>query len=260
MAQFSHRPSERATYPGYGPGFPLTVLTDALPDKAQSMSRMTARTAYVSNALALFALLFAWTCGNAQDFDEGKSNLRLAWLKSSETDLVTAAFGDYDASPESNYAISADWGHRFSDTLFTLPIEMTANLGVQYFAERGYQPDAWGATAYIKAHYSWRLPLTEKYVRFGIGEGLSYVTRIPMSEQRDFAKKNSESNRLLNYVEWTIDLPLRQFNWAAPMFEGGGLKELYLSYKVWHRSSVFGLFADEKGGVNFMGFGFEARY
>jgi len=224
------------------------------------MSRTTAHSNKpFSIALVLVALLLACSATRAQDFEEGKNNLRVRWVKSSETDLATVVVGDYDPSPESNYAISIDWGRRFSDTLFTLPIEMTANLGVQYFAERGYQPDAWGGTAYIKAHYDWRLPFTQTYVRLGLGEGLSYVTRIPMSEQRDFAKKGVESERLMNYVEWTLDLPLRQFELFRPMFDGG-IKEAYIGYMVWHRSSVFGLFADDKGGVNFMGFGFEARY
>lgn len=210
--------------------------------------------------VSFFALMLMWAGSEAQDFDEGKNHFRMHWVKSSETDLTTVVVGDYDPSPESNYAITADWGHRFSDTLFTLPIEMTANIGAQYFDERGYQPDAWGVTAYIKAHYDWRLPFTQKHIRLGLGEGLSYVSRIPMSEQRDFEKKGVESEKLMNYVEWTMDVPLRQFDLFAPLFERSGIKEAYIGYMVWHRSSVFGLFADEKGGVNFMGFGFEARY
>jgi hypothetical protein len=207
----------------------------------------------------LAALLFPAIGSHAQDADEGRNNFRVHWVKSSETDLATVVFGDYQPSPESNYAVSIDWGRRFSDTLFTLPIEMTANLGVQYLDERGRQPDGWGVTAYIKAHYTWRIPLTRLNVRLGLGEGLSYVSRIPMSEQRDFAKKGVESEKLMNYVEWTIDVPLRQFDLFAPLFDGG-IKEVYVGYMVGHRSSVFGLFADDKGGVNFMGFGFEARY
>ena len=209
--------------------------------------------------LLLSAASFVTTRAEAQDVDSAKTNLRLRWVKSSETRLGPAAIGDYEPSPESNYAISADWGRRFSETFFALPIEMTANLGLQYFAERGYQPDSWGATAYIKANYTWRLPLTELDIRLGLGEGLSYVTRIPMSEQRDFAKKGVESSNLMNYMEWTIDVPLRQFEVFAPMFNGH-IKEAYIGYTVWHRSSVFGLFAEKGGGVNFMGFGLEVRY
>lgn len=185
--------------------------------------------------------------------------VRVYWAKSSETDLITGFAGDFDASHESNYLIGANWGKQFSETLFGLPLPMTANVGLQYFNERGYQNDAYGLTVFIKAHYDWRLPFTQKHVRLGFGEGLSYVTRIPLSEQRDFAKKSAESEKLLNYLEWTIDLPLHQFDSVGSLIHGS-LKELNLGFFVFHRSSIFGLLAEEKGGVNFMGVGLEARF
>jgi hypothetical protein len=186
-------------------------------------------------------------------------SLRVSFAKSSETDLATVMIGDYNASQESNYLISASWGRQYSETLFGLPFPMTANIGLQYLAERGYQEDGLGATAFIKAHYDWKLPFTDKYVRVGLGEGLSYVSRVPMSEQRDFAKKGVESEKLMNYLEWTIDVPLKQFS-PAMHINDGGIEDVSIGFIVWHRSSVFGVFADKGGGVNFMGFGFEARY
>lgn len=185
--------------------------------------------------------------------------IRMYWTKSSETDLVTGFAGDFDASKESNYLIGASWGRKYSDTLFGLPFPMTANIGVQYINERGYQPDSYGVTAFIKAHYDMRVPWTQKNVRLGLGEGLSYLSRIPMSEQRDFAKKGAESEKLLNYLEWTIDLPLRQFP-AIDSLVQNRLEELNVGFFVFHRSSVFGIFAESKGGVNFMGLGIEARF
>lgn len=191
---------------------------------------------------------------------ESLDAVRVYWAKSSETDLVTGFAGDFDGSQESNYLLGVNWGRKFSDTLFGLPFPMTANVGVQYFNERGYQDDAYGATAFIKAHYDWRLPWTQKYVRLGLGEGLSYVSRIPLSEQRDFAKKHgAESEKLLNYLEWTVDLPLHQFASIENLIHGS-IQELNLGFIVFHRSSVFGLFAETRGGVNFMGFGLEARF
>ena len=207
-------------------------------------------------ATALIAALFG-----SQAHAEGEQTLRVHWNKSSETDLATVVVGDYDASPESNYLIGAVYGYQYSDTLFTLPLEMTANLGVQYLDERGYQDDGYGVTAYIKAHYRWELPWTDKQVRLGLGEGLSYVTRIPMSEVRDFAKKDgAKSEKLMNYLEWSIDLPLRQFEPLHGLFQGGAIEEASLGFLVWHRSSVFGLFSETGGGVNFMGFSFEAQF
>jgi hypothetical protein len=189
----------------------------------------------------------------------GRNELRLHWAKSSETDLATVVVGDFDASQESNYQIGATWGHHLSDTLFGLPFPMTAHVGVQYLKERDYQPDGWGLTAFVKAHHSMRVPFTQKHIELGLGEGLSYVTRIPMSEQRDFAKKGVESVKLMNYLEWTIDLPLRQFAPVEQLMRGR-IEDLSVGFIVWHRSSVFGLFGESTGGVNFMGFGFQAKY
>lgn len=192
---------------------------------------------------------------------EGEQSLRVHWNKSSETDLGTVVIGDYDASPESNYLVGAVYGYQFSDTMFSWPLEMTANVGVQYLDERGIQPDGYGLTAYIKAHYRWELPWTDKQVRLGLGEGLSYVTRIPLSEVRDFAKKDgAESEKLMNYLEWSIDVPLRQFEPLHGLFQGGAIEEISVGFLVWHRSSVFGLFSETKGGVNFMGFSIEAQF
>jgi hypothetical protein len=190
-----------------------------------------------------------------------KNDVRLYWGKSSDTDLTTAWFGDYDASKESGYLIGASYGRRFSDTLFGLPIPMTWNVGMQWLNERGLQDNGWGTTAFIKANYTWKLPATTKHITIGLGEGLSYVTIIPLSEQRDFARKNgAQSENLLNYVEWTIDVPLRQFATFEPMFHNSRIQDVSVGFVVWHRSSIYGLLAETKGGVNYMGFGVQARF
>lgn len=208
-----------------------------------------------------FLMMFALVLAAVQAARaEGERTLRLHWNKSSETDLVTVVVGDYQESPESNYLLGAEYGYQFSDTLFSLPLQMTANVGLQYFNERGYQDDGYGATTFVKASYDWRLPWTQKQIRMGLGEGLSYVTRIPVSEVRDFATKKAESAKLMNYLEWTIDLPLRQFEATHALFRDSGLAELSVGFIVWHRSSVFGVFSQTGGGVNFMGFGVQAQF
>jgi hypothetical protein len=113
---------------------------------------------------------------------------------------------------------------------------MTWHLGVQWFNEQGYQPDALGFTGFVKANYRMRVPWTQKHLDLGLGEGISYVDRIPMSEQRDFAKKGPDihSEKLMNYLEWTVDLPLRQFQSLEPLFRGG-IEEMSVGFIVWHR-------------------------
>jgi hypothetical protein len=193
------------------------------------------------------------------DTSQSKDSLRLYYGRASDTDFVTVVVGDYNASRESDRLTGLNWGHEVGQHLLGMPIRMTANLGVQYLDERGLQPDGYGITSFIKAQYLWRLPGTTKRVQLGLGEGLSYVTRIPKSEQRDFAHKNVESNKLMNYMEWTVDVPLSQFESLRPLLLGP-IKEINTGFMVWHRSSVFGLFAETKGGINYMGFSVEAKY
>lgn len=196
----------------------------------------------------------------AADTAHADDHLRLRYGKSSDTDFLTVMLGDFQASQEGTYMIDGTWSRDISPTFFGLPLPNTGNIGVQYFNERGLQPDALGVTAYYKIHYFWRLPFTQKHLRFGLGEGLSYVDRIPQSEVRDFAHKHVESSKLMNYLDWSIDLPLRQYAVFDNMMRGTAIKEAYLGFTVFHRSSVFGLFAETKGGINYMGFGFEAQY
>ena len=210
--------------------------------------------------IALAAGAYASTGVAASDVGT-RNDVRLYWGKSSDSDLTTAWAGDYSASKESAYLIGGSYGRRFSDTLFGLPIPMTWNIGMQWLNERGLQDNGFGTTAFIKAHYTWQLPYTTKEVTFGLGEGLSYVTQIPLAEQRDFASKNgAKSENLLNYIEWTIDVPLRQFATFEPMFHGSRIQDVSVGFIVWHRSSIYGLLAETKGGVNYMGFGVEAKF
>jgi hypothetical protein len=208
---------------------------------------------HLASALFMSTGLFVWQSSLAEH------TTRVHFAKSSETDFVTVVAGDYQESQESNGLLGATWGFPLSDTLFGLHFPTTWNVGVQYFDERGYQENGLGATAYVKAHRAVRLPFTSKHVALGLGEGLSYVTRIPISEKRDFAKKGVESEKLLNYLEWTIDLPLTQFSSLQPLIPKA-VEELSVGFIVWHRSSIFGLMADTQGGVNFMGFGVEGKF
>jgi hypothetical protein len=213
----------------------------------------------VKNLVVLtWVLACAWFAEQAHA-DNGDTYVRLQYGKSSESNFETAVLGDFEASKESNYMLGGSWGKQLNDHVLGLPLVSTANIGFQWFNERGLQDDGYGVTGYYKLHYQWRLPWTQTHVRLGLGEGLSYVTRIPLNEVRDFAMKRSESEKLLNHLEWTVDLPLRQFAPLASMFNGP-IKEVNVGFVVWHRSSIYGLLAKTGGGANFMGFAIEAQY
>lgn len=197
------------------------------------------------------------TYGNA---GKGENFVRFQWARGSEPDFQTAVFGDYKSSKEHNFLLGGSYGHLIAESLWGMPLQSTANLGFQYIDGRNLQDDGYGVTAYVKLHYLWRLPWTQTHVRLGLGEGLSYVTEIPLNEVRDFAKKNgAQSEKLMNHLEWTVDVPLSQFDAMGSLFKGS-IKEVNVGFVVWHRSSVYGLFAETRGGSNFMGFGIEAQY
>ncbi len=77
------------------------------------------------------------------------------------------------------------------------------------------------------------------------GDGLSYATEGPIIEEE---LKNGQRRRLLNYLtfELTLDLP-----WV----EG-----LELSYRIHHRSGVFGLFGGARGASDFYLWGLRYRF
>ena len=129
------------------------------------------------------------------------------------------------------------------------PVEIAGFVGAQRHLERGNQQDFWAWKAYLKAYY-WGFPW-DRWVRtrFGIGAGLSYAERIPVMEERDQAKSNLGTYKLVNYLDPTIDVRLTDLIPTPP------LKDTWLGIGVSHRSGMFGwsrLFGYVDGGSNYI--------
>jgi|SRR5690554_1772612 len=73
---------------------------------------------------------------------------------------------------------------------------------------------------------------------FAVGNGLSYATETPVIEER--SRTNVNASRFLNYLllEIAVDLPILE-NWEAVG-------------RIHHRSGVFGLYSNVRGGSNIM--------
>lgn len=84
----------------------------------------------------------------------------------------------------------------------------------------------------------------DKYLdtSFAVGDGLSYATQHPELE------RDEETQRLLNFLvfEGAFTLP------KAPRWS--------LVARIHHRSSVFGLFGDVRGGSNFLALGIRYQF
>ncbi len=182
--------------------------------------------------------------------DDGVYYFKIQYAQASETDFSNTLYFDYEQSPDSGPVTALSVGKKLSDSLFGLPLDVAGYFSVQRFDENGFQPDAYGVSGYVKVFYDFHLPKEVLKLRVGLGEGLSYVSRIPMAEKRDFASKDAESQNLLIYLEYSLDVPLSQF--SGRKF-GNTIDEVYIGYTVLHRSSVFGFLGETGGGVNYQG-------
>ncbi|MGQ7847876.1 hypothetical protein ACUNV4_25505 [Granulosicoccus sp. 3-233] len=173
----------------------------------------------------------------------------------SESDFGPALAFYYERPDQRTSLASLSAGRLFRTSLLGWPAEVVAYGGIQYYGERGFQADAIGATAYIKAYRQFRVGRRQFPLRIGLGEGLSYASRIPIVEVEDFLPDTSA--KLTNYLEWTLQTSLNHLLGHGGRRFAPGIRDIYIGYSVFHRSTVFGLFASKGGGVNYMGLGIE---
>jgi hypothetical protein len=79
--------------------------------------------------------------------------------------------------------------------------------------------------------------------RWGFGFGMSYAEKVPIVEQRKQASKGDNTAHFLNYLEMTLDFPLRRVSKA------NWLQNCYAGVTVVHRSGIFGT-SDLLGNVS----------
>ena len=178
---------------------------------------------------------------------------------SSETDFHDAVSTfDFERSEEHSYLGALSIGKKISDYFLVWPFEVVAYASLQHFNERRYQANAWGVTWYAKAYHSFNISFTDFPVRLGFGHGLSYVSRIPASEARDFLPHQSE--KLIYYMDYSLQTSLRHLIGYGEKPLSSTIDDVYFGYSVWHRSTVFGLLGESTGGINYQGFSVETVF
>ncbi len=89
----------------------------------------------------------------------------------------------------------------------------------------------------------------EEIFRWGFGFGMSYAETVPIAEQRKQASKGEKISKFLNYLEMTLDFPLRRISKAR------WLQRCYGGITLVHRSGIFGssdLLGDVSGGADWI--------
>ena len=100
--------------------------------------------------------------------------------------------------------------------------------------EDGLQDNFWNYTAYMMAMGKGYLPWSDgESFRFGFGFGFSYAEKVPVIEQIKQGRRERNTNHFLNYLELTVDFPMKNF------LKSRLVKDCYLGVTVVHRSGIF---------------------
>jgi|GEM_PF-2357477 len=190
--------------------------------------------------------------------NDNKFYIKFQHGQASETDFVNTTLLEFNKSPDSGPLTAISLGKKINDSLFGLPVDIIAYSSIQHFNENHLQADIYGITTSLKAYYDFLLFGNGIQTRVGLAGGLSYVSRIPKAEERDFARKGAESSKLNSHLEYSFDIPLGQF--FNLKRHHSSIDEVYIGYTVWHRSTAFGLFGETSGGVNYQGIAIEVIY
>ncbi len=90
--------------------------------------------------------------------------------------------------------------------------------------------------------------------RLGIGFGVSYAEKIPVTEQRSLAERGKNASHLLNYLDPSIDVSLGDIIRYQP------LSKTFFGFAISHRSGIFGtsdILGNVDGGSNYLMMYFE---
>jgi outer membrane protein len=137
------------------------------------------------------------------------------------------------------------------------PLDVAAFVGAQRHFEDGNQPDLWSFRAYFKPYFYGFPWDSHVRTRIGLGVGVSWATRIPFSEQRDLTAKNSNTSKLLQSLDPTIDVSVGDLVGRKDWHDS------YVGLGVSHRSGIFGasrLYGNVDGGSNYIYTYFETRF
>jgi len=174
-----------------------------------------------------------------------KPYVRLAHGWATPSNLGEIIKFDWEDDPYNNQLTSIFYGHPLTDKLFNIPFDIYLTPGVVYHHSSEVQDNFPEYVLAVKAYYTFKWPLRW---RFGAAEGLSYVTQIPYVENYELNEKGYQPSKLLNYLDFSLDMNL------GDLFRAQSMKNLWFGWSIHHRSGIFetsGMFGRIKGGSNY---------
>jgi MipA family protein len=173
-----------------------------------------------------------------------KGYVRIAFGEATPSSFSENIMGQGVRDRHGLYLLSVFYGLPLSKTLFGADIHTYFTPGFAHHFGNRLQPSAQEYVAAVKFFYrppSW-------WLRFGVGTGLSYITRTTYIERYINEKDGYDhTSHLLQNVDISLDVPLSHLL-------GGGWRHVWFGYALHHRSGVFESahqYGQIKGGSNY---------
>lgn len=165
------------------------------------------------------------------------------WATPSSLGDIVAAKAEKD--PYNDQLTSLFYGYPLADNLLGMPFDIYLTPGIVHHWPSSKQSASTEYVAAIKAYYTFRWPTQW---RFGVAEGVSYTDSVTRIEAADLKEKGYKPSRLLNYLDFSLDVNV------GDLFNRAGLRSVWVGYALHHRSGIFeasSQYGRIKGGSNY---------
>ena len=171
-------------------------------------------------------------------------SFRVAYGEASTKNLGDIIIFDSDRHPDNLTVLSLDAGYLLKKDVYDLPLDVYVKGGISCFNEGNTtRKDVYEGTIYFKLYYN--MDFLQNRVRFGLGGGLSYTSRVLWSEYKEAMEDDDEYSKFLNYLDISVDFDLGKLVKYKP------LENTYIGWTLKHRSGILGLFNGVHGGSNY---------
>ena len=121
-------------------------------------------------------------------------------------------------------------GYPAAEGVFGIPLDIYLTVGALWHWESDVQSSSQELVLAIKAYYNFKWPVRW---RFGLAEGISYLTDIPYVEGSKMRRYGYQACRLMNYLDVSFDINVGE------TFGFDKLTNVYFGYAIHHRSGIF---------------------
>ncbi|MEA2091914.1 MAG: hypothetical protein U9O83_06085 [Campylobacterota bacterium] len=175
---------------------------------------------------------------------EDDYSFRVAYGNVTSSDFGEILTGNIKSHPYDLRVFALDGGYLLTKDTYELPLDVYMKIGLSHFNEDAHQDDICEVAFYIKAY--WNFDFLQNRVRVGLGEGLSYTSKILYTEYLEAQQKSDNNSKLLNYLDFSVDFDIGRLVRSKMLYDTS------FGFAIKHRSGIYGLINDvTNGGSNY---------